>query len=321
MILGKFMPPHAGHQFLVNFARQFSERLTVLVCSLQSEPIPGKLRFEWMQELFPTVQIVHIQEELPQQPENHPDFWRIWRDVVVRAVGRKVDYVFASESYGYRLAQELDANFVPVDLTRSLVPISGTEIRRQPLLHWDYLPACVRPFFVKRICVFGPESTGKSTLSAKLARHFQTVYVPEFARPWLDPKQGVCKPEDIPIIARGQWAAEDGLAREANRVLICDTDLLTTTIWSDVLFGHCPDWIRVAANTRHYDHYLLCDIDVPWVDDQQRYFPHQRKDFFDRCHQALVAAKRPFTIIQGDWHARFAQACQTIESVLSSPRE
>src|SRR5205814_5917310 len=99
-----------------------------------------------------------------------------------------------------------------------LVPISGTLIRQDPIKHWEDLPEVVRPYFVKRVCVFGPESTGKSTLARDLARHFQTVYASEYARPLLDPQGGQCRPLDIPLIVRGQVATEDALARQANRV-------------------------------------------------------------------------------------------------------
>jgi len=101
--------------------------------------------------------------------------------------------------------------------------------------HWEFLPQAVRPYFVKRVCVFGPESTGKSTLARDLARHFGTVYAWEYARPMLDPQGGECRGvDDIVRIVRGQVATENALARQANRVLICDTDVLTSTIWSDV---------------------------------------------------------------------------------------
>jgi NadR type nicotinamide-nucleotide adenylyltransferase len=196
------------------------------------------------------------------------------------------------------------------------VPVSGTAIRAEPSKHWQYLPECVRPYFVKRVCVFGPESTGKSTLARDLAGYFETVYVPEFARGLLDPKQGVCEASDIPLIARGQLAAEDALARQANRVLICDTDLLTTTIWSDVLFGECPDWIREAATSRQYDLTLLLDVDVPWVNDLQRYLPHARRDFFNRCRRALEQAGRSYCIIRGSWTERFSQACAQIQQLI-----
>jgi HTH-type transcriptional regulator, transcriptional repressor of NAD biosynthesis genes len=316
MILGKFLPPHAGHQYLVDFARRFCERLTVLVCSIAREPIPGELRYAWMRELFPGIRILHVAEELPQEPSEHPRFWEIWREAIHRTVCEPIDFVFASEDYGHRLASELGATFVPVDLGRSAVGVSGSAVRAAPLKHWKHIPVCVRPYFVKRVCVFGPESTGKSTLARDLAAHFDTVHVPEFARGWLDPRQGVCTPADIPIIARGQLAAEDALARQANHVLFCDTDLLLTTIWSEVLFGDCPAWIREEAGRRCYDLYLLLDVDVPWVDDSQRYLPERRQEFFDRCRRGLDEHNRPHTTLRGDWADRFERACSEVRRLL-----
>lgn len=312
MILGKFLPPHAGHQYLVEFGRQFCERLTVLVCSIQREPIPGELRFAWMREMFPDVRVLHVADELPQEPCEHPQFWDLWREKIRQVVGHRINYVFASEPYGERLAAELGATFIPVDIAREMVPICGAAIRQRPWQHWQYLPECVRPYFVKRVCLFGPESTGKSTLARDLAARFDTVYVAEFARGWLDPRQGVCEPEDIPVIARGQAAAEDAMARRANRVLFCDTDLLLTTVWSEVLFGDCPAWIREAAQRRQYDLYLLLDIDVPWFDDQQRYLPHRRQEFFDRCRETLETRRRPYVILRGAWEERFTCACEAV---------
>jgi NadR type nicotinamide-nucleotide adenylyltransferase len=316
MILGKFLPPHAGHQLLIQFGLSFVERLYVLVCTLDREPIPGVLRFAWMRELFPQASVIHIDRELPQEPHEHPRFWDIWRETVRSAVGEPIGYVFASEDYGYRLASELGARFVPVDLGRMLVPVSGTAIRSRPLEHWEHLPECVRPYFVKRVCLFGPESTGKSTLARDLAAHFRTVHVPEFARGWLDPQGGICTTEDIPIIARGQAAAEDALARRANRVLVCDTDLGLTTVWSDVLFDHCPPWIERAAAERRYDLTLLLDIDVPWVDDAQRFLPHHRREFFNRCRSFLELHHRPYILVKGDWQQRFEIARRAIEQLL-----
>ena len=318
LILGKFMPPHAGHQHLVQFALNFVDRLTVLVCSLAREPIPGALRYEWMRELFPRARIVHVTEDLPQEPGDDPRFWEIWRRVVREAAGAPVDYVFASEDYGIRLSQEVGARFIPVDPHRAMTRISGTAIRERPLEEWRHIPECVRPYYVKRVCLFGPESTGKSTLSRDLAAHFDTAYVAEFARTLLDLKGGVCERDDIPLIARGQAAAEDSLARKANRVLFCDTDVLTTTIWSEVFFGDCPASIRQAADRRTYDLYLLMDIDVPWVDDRQRNLAHRREEFLDRCRQALDVRRRPYHVIRGDWPARVAQARGLVEQLLRS---
>ncbi|MEA5551062.1 AAA family ATPase [Anabaena cylindrica UHCC 0172] len=316
MILGKFMPPHLGHKYLVDFARNYVDNLTVLVCSIQSEPIPGDLRYCWMKEMFPDVNVVHVTDENPQEPKDDPNFWQIWYDSIRRVLPTGPDYVFASEDYGWKLAEILGASYIPVDHGRNLVTVSGTQIRQNPLTNWRYLPDSVRPYFVRRVCIFGAESTGKSTLTQNLANHYYTVYVSEYARGLLDFKAGHCDYTDIPLIARGQMASEDALVRQANKVIFCDTDLITTTIWSDVLFGKCPQWIEEEANRREYDLYLLLDVDVPWVNDSQRFLANYREEFRDRCIQALESRDRPYIIINGDWEQRWQKACMAVDQVL-----
>lgn len=319
LILGKFMPPHRGHEFLVNFARSYVRDLTVLVCSLGRELICGELRYRWMREIASGARVVHLTDEVPQEPHEHPDFWTIWRELIVRVEPQPIDFVFASEDYGWKLAEVLGAQYVPVDHARRMVPVSATQIRNDPLQHWEMLPECVRPHYVRRVCLFGPESTGKSRLAERLARRFNTVHAWEYARPLLDFRNGVCDEHDIPRIARGQLATEDALARRANRVLFCDTDLLTTVIWSETLFGACPEWIRNLANQRRYDLYLLLDVDVPWVSDGQRFFSaeSERKRFFERCRGELERDQRPFQIIGGTWNNRFEAACDAVAALLN----
>jgi len=318
MILGKFCPPTLGHQYLVDFGRHYVDRLLVMVCTLTREPIPGDLRFGWMREMFPqgNVEVVHVtDDDLPQEPGEHPDFWNIWRGVVRRYQAR-TDFVFACEPYGFPLADVLGARYVPVDRAREMVPVSARAVRQDPLRNWQYLPAVVRPYYVKRVCLFGPESTGKSVLARRLAAHYETAFVAEHARPLLDHKGGVCEAGDIPLIARGQVAAEDAMARQANRLLFCDTDPLLTIVWSDFLFGACPAAVHELAATRRYDVTLLADVDAEWVDDGQRFLPHRRQEFFDRCRTALDRAGRRYAVVSGSWDDRFAQACAAVEPLL-----
>ena len=227
------------------------------------------------------------------------------------------DFVFASEAYGARLAEELGARFVPVDPAREMVPVSATAIRDDPMAQWAFLPACVRPWFVRRVCVFGPESTGKSTLARALATHYKTVHVSEHARPWLDPKAGRCGPEDMEPIGRGQIAVEEAMARQADRLLVCDTDPLTTTLWSEHLYGCAPAWLREEARRRRYDLHLLADVDVPWVDDGTRFLPDDRRRFFERCERALVEGGRPYVVLRGDWATRWETALRAVDRVLA----
>lgn len=318
MVLGKFMPPHLGHIYLVDFARSYVDDLVVVVGSLSSEPICGNLRYQWMKELFPTVQVVHLTDENPQYPEEDPNFWQIWQDSLLKILPCKIDYVFASENYGWKLAEILEVEFIPVNLARSITSISATEIRKDPIKNWQFLPACVRPFYVKKVCIFGPESTGKSTLASQLATEFNTVVVPEYARELLESQQGEIKFTDIDKIARGQLAAEKALARQANRLLFCDTDVLLTTIWSETLFNKCPEWIKEEVSKNRYDLYLLTDIDVPWVQDIVRYLPKDREVFFKKCLTALESFNYPYVRLSGSWQNRFETACQAVEKLLSS---
>ncbi|XAL97957.1 AAA family ATPase [Phycisphaeraceae bacterium D3-23] len=312
------MPPHRGHELLIEFGRHYCDDLTVLVCTLDREPIPGHLRFDWVRTMCPGVSVVHVTDDLPQEPADHPDFWTIWKATVEHHVAHPIDFVFASEDYGWKLAEVLDAEYVPVDHARSLVPVSGSAIRADPMGYWDGLPECVRPHYVKRVCVFGPESTGKSTLAAQLAGHYGTVYAWEYARPLLDFKQGEASADDIPRIVRGQVATEEALAKRASRVLFCDTDVATTAVWSRHLFGECPAWIDRIAAQRQYDLTLLLDVDVPWVDDHQRCLgePAQRAAFFAACEAELRRLGRDYVVIRGGWPERFEQATQAVDALL-----
>jgi nicotinamide riboside kinase len=123
------------------------------------------------------------------------------------------------------------------------------------------------------VCLFGPESTGKSTLAAALARHYRTLHVTEYVRGFLDATHSVGTPADVPWIARGQRAAEIATSHQARRLLVCDTNLATIMLWSDVLFGDSPPWLREAALRQKFDVWLLTDIDVPFEPDPQRCFP------------------------------------------------
>lgn len=303
------MPPHQGHLHLVEFARQYTSDLTVVVGSLAHEPIAGGLRHRWMQELFPQARVLHLTDENPQLPHEHPEFWDIWRHSLMRIAGRPVDLLFASEDYGERLAQELGARFIPCNGQRSLIDISATQIRQNPWAYWDLLPACVRAHYARRISIFGGESTGKSTLSQNLAAHFQTLWVPEFARTWLEPRQGRVELADMPIIARAQAASENALARLCNRWLFCDTDPLASELWSQELFHQIPS---LEGRAGPYALTLVCDVDVPWVEDCVRYRPENRQDFHDRCLELLQRERRPYVVLKGHWEERWRQALKAL---------
>jgi NadR type nicotinamide-nucleotide adenylyltransferase len=316
LVLGKFLPPHLGHQFLLDFAAAVVPDLTVLVATLAREPIPGEIRARWVEEMCPRGHVVHVTDENPQEPHEHPDFWTIWIDTIRRRVPSGPDLVFSSEAYGDELARRLGARHIPVDRARELVPISGTTLRERPLAHWRYLPPVVRPWFVRRVVVFGPESTGKTTLARDLARHYATTWVGEYARSYLDHKGGRFERDDFAWFVRGQHAAEDALARQANRVLFCDTDAVTTLIFHRLFYGAVPETLVEAAGSRRYDLYLVLDVDVPWVADPQRDSPGDRAALRDLYLAELSSRGHRHVLIRGPWHERFEAACREVDALL-----
>lgn len=327
LVLGKFMPLHDGHAHLLHFAQMSCHKLTILVCSLESEPIPGEIRFGWMKEMFPRANVVHHYVDIPQEPSEHPDFWNIWKATIAKhCPGEEFDAVFGSEDYGWKLAETLECEYIPVNRDRNLVPISGTKMRDDPMAHWEFLPTVVRPYFVRRIALLGPESVGKSILTERLSKHFQTVFVDEYGRRYLEEKINNAgyrpdefREEDIPNIARGQMVSEDSLAYRANRLLFCDTDVLTTTLWANTFFGSCPEWIEKEAERRQYALTLLLSPEgAPHIQDGTRIMtdPKVRTRFFENMRRALDNTNRHYHILEGDWDQRFKKAIDLSEQLL-----
>lgn len=170
-----------------------------------------------------------------------------------------------------------------------------------------------------RICLFGPESTGKSTLAEKLAAHYGTAFCAEYAKDYIAARAGQITAGDIPAIAAGQRRAEQTAAASTPALLICDTDLLTTCIWSEWLFSGCPAWTAALAAETRYDLYLLMDIDTPWVEDIHRYLPDNRADFLALCRQTLENNARPYKMLSGTWDQKFADACAAINNLIQPP--
>jgi NadR type nicotinamide-nucleotide adenylyltransferase len=165
---------------------------------------------------------------------------------------------------------------------------------------------------VVRVCLHGPESTGKTTLARELAEHFHTRFVPEFGRLYCEAFGNECDAEDLRAIVRGQLLMSNAAERKAERILILDTDPVMTSIWADVLLGHRPaDLDRVEDPA---DLYLLADVDVPFAADAIRFFPDQktREAFFERCKIELDRRKLPYVIISGDREARRQRAIAAI---------
>lgn len=170
----------------------------------------------------------------------------------------------------------------------------------------------------KIVTIVGPECTGKTSLSAFLATHFQTVWVPEYARAYLDKLHHPYAISDLTKIAHGQIRMEDEWMQEANRVLICDTNLLVIQVWSESKYGSCDPEILRLHQSRRYDLMLLTHVDIPWEDDPQREHPDKREHFMNIYRNVAKASGVPVVEISGDRASREAKAVAAIQQLLQT---
>ncbi|MBD0830977.1 AAA family ATPase [Aestuariibaculum sediminum] len=174
-----------------------------------------------------------------------------------------------------------------------------------------------------KVVLFGPESTGKTTLSRQLARYYNSVWVPEYAREYLQNKWNIerktCEPHDLIPIAKGQIKLENELAKKAEDVLICDTDLLETKVYSEAYYlGYCDPILEKYALENTYNLYFLTNIDIPWEADDLRDKPNNREEMFDAFRNALIVNKRPFVLLEGSKKERLDTAVKHIDKLLKS---
>jgi NadR type nicotinamide-nucleotide adenylyltransferase len=174
---------------------------------------------------------------------------------------------------------------------------------------------------MKKVVVIGPESTGKSTLSEKLAAHFNTVWTPEYAREYIDQLQRPYEESDLQEIAAGQIALEQHMARQANGVLICDTDLYVIKVWSEHKYGHCDPRILQQIAQQQCDLYLLTYIDLPWEEDPQREYPdpEMRHYFYDIYREIVINSGVEWKDIRGSYEEREALAIAAVQQLLNKP--
>ncbi len=180
-----------------------------------------------------------------------------------------------------------------------------------------------RPVNLIKVVLFGPESTGKTTMSELLAKHYDTVWVAEYAREYLQEKwnneRKTCEDSDLIPIAEGQIALENKLAAKADRILICDTDLLETKVYSEEYYGGFvhPELDKYALKNQ-YDLYLLTNIDTPWEADDLRDRPDQRQEMYLAFEDTLIKYKRPYIKLNGSIKDRVQLAKLEIDKLLQN---
>lgn len=171
-----------------------------------------------------------------------------------------------------------------------------------------------------RIAVTGPESTGKSKLTEQLATHYKTVFVPEYAREYIEHLGRDYNFEDLDIIAKGQIRLQKAAEKKTGRLLFCDTELTVIKIWGEHKYNKCSAWVSENLSKYTYDLYLLCNVDLPWVFDPQREHPQLRSYFFEWYHKELISRNTDIKVVDGTGTARLKKAVDFIDELLQNSR-
>lgn len=323
IVAGKFWPLHLGHDYLIRTALSNCHRLTILAIFKSGEIPDIDIRIQWLREAYPTANVVKACNLFTDDTTHESNVeWAAYTNVLLN--GDMPDVVFSSEDYAKGWASEMGAKHVMVDQARSFYAISGTEIRHDPYAYFHLIHPAARPFYVKKVLLVGAESVGKTTLAKNLAKAYSTVFVPEYGRIYVE-RYGITeavKKDIFPAIVNQQPAMEDEFIKQANRVLFCDTDLWTTSIWyeawqPDNVGDALHQTIMDEANKRQptYDLVLLSDHEgTQWVDDGHRDQGH-RREWFSESLQSVYSNCNLVTL-SGDWDERWCTAVEAINNHL-----
>ena len=315
LVVGKFAPLHAGHQLLLETALQECESVTVLVyCQPDFDAMPSEVRANWPRTLYPKLEVFVPENPPPNDASDleQREFVRRW----LLARGIAVDAVFTSEAYGEGFAAHLGVTHRLVDLERRQFPVSGTQIRADVHAMRDRLEPLVYAHFVQKVVFLGAESTGKSTLAARMALEYGTAFVPEVGREVWERKHGDLELSDYVEIANRHRALEETALLESTRFLFVDTNAITTMFLGYTYEGDgLPELTQLAraAETR-YQHVFLCDTDFAFVQDGWR-----DNDFWRVRAQGLIKhdlAVRGVasTLVSGDLETRVMRVKATLET-------
>ncbi|MDR6945070.1 AAA family ATPase [Mucilaginibacter pocheonensis] len=321
-VFGKFLPFHKGHEAMISFALTQCDFLSVLVCCDKEETIPGDVRKGWIESTFAgvkniEVKVLHYDSRLlPNTSETSARVSEIW-SVEFKKHYPNYNLLITSEPYGELVADFMGIHHIAFDLTKGRHPISASVIRNDLFANWHYLPAAVKPYFAIKVAILGTESTGKTTLTEQLAKHFNCSDVLEAGRE-LIPDSTRFTFEDLHLVANEHAKRIDEAILSDSPLIIIDTDIHITKSYAKFTFDRelpVQDHIYL---TNMADLYLYLNNDAPYYQDGNRLSKVDR-DLLDRSHRdILIDHQITFVEISGTWQNRFEQAVSEVSKLITN---
>ena len=336
LVIGKFVPPHAGHAALVDHAQTLADDVDVVVCDLPGQRPDAESRVRWLAAIHPGACVLAVPDVCAHPPGPcPPECSPRWAAHLQRLGLGPWDVVVTSEPYGEPFATALAARAVGFDPERRRVPVSGTAVRGNLSRHWLDLHPIVRAGLVRRVAIVGAESTGTTTLATALAPRLGAPWVPEYGRTFTLERAAalggaaaiVWREADFADIAREQAALEDAAVKEVVDAepawsnedgpwVVCDTDPLATSLWQERYLGTpCADALALAA-ARPPALYVLTSPDgVAFEPDGIRDGEHLRGWMTARFRELLAGRAAPWLEVTGAPDARCEAALGALRSL------
>ena len=303
VVVGKFYPPHLGHNYLIDTALRNCDGVDVLVVDSPAYHLSAEKRRQWLQDHHPTA-TVHIIPDIAN--DDNSEAWALH---TIKFLGRVPDVVYASMDYGGPWAKAMGCKHVEVDTPRVHIPISGTEIRKNFLKSWDFLSDETKNGLALRIVVLGAESTGTTTLSRDLAEALQVPWVPEVGRyytesilttkyEWFD--------KDFYSIGKLQQAYESEMAKRSEGVIVCDTNAVATEVWQRRYMGKTTKQMKAIGAQDKADLYIITGDEIPFIQDGIRDGESMRHTMHKWFIRRAMQSGTPYIVVTGSPSERLA---------------
>ncbi|HEY4389953.1 MAG TPA: AAA family ATPase, partial [Paenibacillus sp.] len=316
LTLGKFAPLHKGHQFMIETALQEVDELIVVIYETTVTPIPLHIRANWIRKLYPTVRVIEAWDGPDGYSNDREHEIREEQYILGLLKGEQVTHFYSSEFYGEHMSVALGAADRRVDEARERVPISATMVRADPYKYRRFVSDVVYRGLITKVVFVGAMSTGKSTITAALARRYRTTFASEYGRDyWTEHQEDRrISLEAFDEIALGHIEREEQALLEANRYLFVDTNAITTYMFALDYHGRAPECLsRIALeNAQRYDLFFLCDDDIPYEDTWDRSGDQKRHIFHKQTIADLKERRIPYIVLRGNLEERMHKVSEVL---------
>lgn len=325
-VFGKFLPFHKGHEAMIQFASTHCDLLTVLPCCSDKELVPAETRVNWIRDAFasnPKIEVKsfeYLESDFPNTSVSSEDVSKIWSDIF-KKIFPDYTVLVSSEPYGDYVASYMGIKHILYDIDRMNIPISATAIRNDINSNWSFLPNAVKNYYRQKVVLLGTESTGKSTLTHKLADFFGCSFVNEIGREIISHSNSL-NIDDLNRVVIEHAKCIDEVVNQGDPLIIIDTNIFTTMSYAKLFLTEDIDINLDTFRSHEADLYLLMTNEVDFIQDGTRLSESDRNRLDVSLRSILHDFNINFIEIGGDnWDKRFEDAKKHIERfILDSVR-